>query len=134
MAQRINEFRGKYSFLSNFYRFTDGPTVEHLYQAEKTLDPALRARILLAGTPAKAKSMGKNVPLRKNWDKKKLKIMESLVTVKFTRFSKMEELLIKTGDAELIEGNWWGDTFWGVYDGIGENHLGKIIMKIREKL
>lgn len=43
-------------------------------------------------------------------------------------------MLINTGDAELIEGNSWGDTFWGECNGIGENNLGKILMKIRKEI
>ena len=45
---------------------------------------------------------------------------------------KLQKKLIDTGDAELIEGNWWGDKFWGVCEGEGENHLGKLLMEVRE--
>jgi predicted NAD-dependent protein-ADP-ribosyltransferase YbiA (DUF1768 family) len=43
-------------------------------------------------------------------------------------------MLIDTGDQELIEGNWWGDVIWGVCNGKGENHLGKILMEVRKEL
>uniref|UniRef100_UPI00345E83CD NADAR domain-containing protein n=1 Tax=uncultured Duncaniella sp. TaxID=2768039 RepID=UPI00345E83CD len=46
----------------------------------------------------------------------------------------LAEKLIATGDAELVEGNYWHDTVWGVCDGVGENHLGKILMRVREEL
>ena len=54
----------------------------------------------------------------------------------FKKFSQYEffELLMLTGDAELIEGNNWGDTFWGVCNGRGENMLGKLLMEIRDYL
>lgn len=40
----------------------------------------------------------------------------------------------KNGDAELIEGNTWGDRIWGVCDGVGENRLGKILMRVRAEM
>jgi predicted NAD-dependent protein-ADP-ribosyltransferase YbiA (DUF1768 family) len=42
--------------------------------------------------------------------------------------------LTATGHRKIIEGNYWGDTFWGVCKGIGENHMGKIIMQTRGEL
>jgi predicted NAD-dependent protein-ADP-ribosyltransferase YbiA (DUF1768 family) len=80
-----------------------------------------------------AKRYGKIVVMRPDWNDVRLAIMEDLVRQKFLT-SSMERLLLSTGDAELIEGNYWGDTFWGVCRGVGENHLGKILMKIREEL
>ena len=43
------------------------------------------------------------------------------------------EKLLDTGNAELQEGNNWGDRYWGVdlKTGYGENRLGRIIMKVR---
>jgi hypothetical protein len=60
--------------------------------------------------------------------------MESLVKEKFTRDTELGAKLVATGDEELVEGNYWGDTFWGVCRGVGQNHLGKILMKVREEL
>lgn len=59
--------------------------------------------------------------------------MEDLLRLKFSN-REVANLLILTGDEELIEGNWWGDKFWGIYNGEGENHLGKLLMKIRGEL
>ncbi len=53
---------------------------------------------------------------------------------KFTRHFDLREKLLATGDRKLVEGNTWGDTFWGVCRGNGKNHLGKILMKIRAEL
>jgi predicted NAD-dependent protein-ADP-ribosyltransferase YbiA (DUF1768 family) len=47
---------------------------------------------------------------------------------------KLREKLIDTGDRQLIEANDWGDTFFGVCDGVGRNHLGEILMKIRSNI
>ncbi|MBD3226909.1 MAG: DUF1768 domain-containing protein [Candidatus Lokiarchaeota archaeon] len=140
MPEIINRFKGKYRFLSNFYpceieyngiKYT---TLEHAYQASKTLNNESRKKIAEKKTPALAKKMGRRVPLRKNWEEIKLKIMEKLVRIKFSTHPDLKSKLLDTGDAELIEGNNWGDNYWGVYNGKGENHLGKILMKIREEL
>ena len=64
----------------------------------------------------------------------KTNIMYDICLAKFTQNQDLKEKLLKTGNAILIEGNWWNDTYWGVCNGIGENNLGKILMKIREEL
>jgi len=135
----IKSFTGEYRFLSNFYPAVvvlDGkeyPTVEHAYQAAKTADEAEREKIRLAASPVQAKRLGKVVSLRSDWDAVKLQIMEDLLRQKFS-IPHLKDKLLSTGDKELVEGNWWGDTFWGVYEGEGENHLGRLLMKIRDEL
>lgn len=132
----IESFRGDYSFLSNFYYVKiefDGetyPSVEHAYQAAKTLDLKEREKIQKADTPAKAKRLGKGITLRKDWETKKVVIMEELLRKKFKQ-KELKRLLLRTKNEELIEGNNWGDTFWGKFKGKGKNVLGKLIMKIR---
>lgn len=123
---------GEFSFLSNFYEH-DGWTVEHHYQAAKTDDPQWVKRILRASTPAAAKKLGRKAPIRLGWDDERITVMRTLLRLKFID-PKMRVLLHSTGDAELIEGNWWGDTFWGVCKGVGENNLGKLLMEMREVL
>jgi ribA/ribD-fused uncharacterized protein len=137
----IAEFSYGNRFLSNFYYspiMFGGElysTVEHAYQAAKTLNPHERREIQLADKPGKAKNLGKKVTLRSDWETIKLKVMEELVRRKFNDFDyTLKNQLLATGDQELIEGNWWGDTFWGVCNGIGENQLGKILMKVRDEL
>lgn len=124
--------------MSNFYPVSieyEGliyPSVEHAFQAAKTVSVYQRAGILEAPTPTLAKRMGKQVTLRPNWEDIKIRVMESLIKQKF-QHKELKEKLLATGNEELIEGNWWGDTFWGVYKGKGFNYLGKILMKIREE-
>ena len=79
--------------------------------------------------------MGKTVPLRKDWEKVKLQVMETLVRNKF-KDSAMKNMLLSTHDEDIQEGNYWHDSFWGVdlRTGQGENHLGKILMKVRDEL
>ena len=135
----INEFRGKFRFLSNFYPALCNyggivyPTVEHAYQAAKTNDLDLKKLISQALTAQEAKHMGKGVPLREDWEDVKLDIMEQLLRLKFSN-REVANLLLLTGKEELVEGNWWGDTYWGVCNGAGENWLGKLLMKIREEI
>lgn len=133
----INSFRGQYYFLSNFYTadfIYDGiryTSAEAAFQAQKTLDMTEREAIALL-TPLKAKKAGGRVALRKDWENVKLDIMYKICSAKFTQNKNLRQMLIATGCEELIEGNDWGDKFWGVCGGAGENHLGKILMKIRD--
>jgi hypothetical protein len=108
------------------------PSVEHAYQAQKTLDRKLR-KCFLTGNAGQAKRNGQRIELRKDWYDVSLNIMENLLKQKFSD-NDLKQKLIETSDEELIEGNWWGDTFWGVCNGIGENHLGKLLMKVRGEL
>ncbi len=59
--------------------------------------------------------------------------MDSFLREKFSPEMILSEMLEATGDAELIEGNHWGDTFWGVCNGVGQNNLGKLLMAIRSE-
>ena len=132
----IDSFSGPYRWLSNFWTalvVLDGvtyPTVEHAYQAAKTLDLAARAGFT-AGSAGEAKRLGRTVTIRPDWDAVKLSVMEDLVRQKFSD-SSLRALLLATAPHELVEGNWWGDRFWGVCKGSGENHLGKILMRVRD--
>jgi predicted NAD-dependent protein-ADP-ribosyltransferase YbiA (DUF1768 family) len=69
------------------------------------------------------------VPIRSDWDEVKVEVMRALVRIKFS--TDLQPHLLSTGEAELVEGNWWGDQFWGVCDGKGENWLGRILMETR---
>jgi N-glycosidase YbiA len=136
----IDAFRGKYRFLSNFaaspvmYQDETYPTVEHAYQAAKTDDRILRMAIRYMPTAAAAKKAGSKIPRAEDWFTKSLQIMEYLVYQKFAWNPELKALLLATGDKELVEGNTWGDTFWGVCRGKGSNELGKILMRVRAQL
>lgn len=139
-SRNVEVFRDEWEFLSNFYPATvhlDGvayPSVEHAFQAAKTLERAERERIRKSSSPAKAKGRGRGVPLRKDWEQVKLAVMEALVREKFTAHPELGARLLATGSRRLVEGNTWGDTFWGVCRGSGKNHLGRILMRVREEL
>ena len=87
--------------------------------------------ILLCATPGDAKRLGSRAKLRPDWEEVKVQIMHNLVLQKFQQYN-LRKLLLDTGDQYIQEGNNWGDRFWGVCNGVGENHLGKILMSVRE--
>jgi N-glycosidase YbiA len=132
----INSFSGEYRFLSNFYPSPveyEGVTyasVEHAYQAAKTLDPSERACFAENITAGLAKRLGRSVSIRPDWEEIKIDVMYDLVGKKFQN-QDLKTRLLETGSRELVEGNYWGDTFWGVCRGVGKNHLGKILMMVR---
>jgi len=136
----IDSFAGEYRFLSNFWPapvLMYGelyPSVEHAYQAAKCKRSADRAAFRDASlTPGQAKRLGRTVEVRDDWEAFKITAMNTLVRRKF-EFRLLADRLLATGDQELVEGNKWGDTFWGVCNGRGENHLGKILMATRKEL
>lgn len=137
MPKEINEFRGEYRFLSNFwscpvdYGGTTYQNAEAAFQAQKCIDPADRARF--AGlNPSEAKRLGRRVKLRSDWETVKDQIMCQVVQAKFTQNPDLMAKLKATGDAILIEGNTWGDRYWGVCRGAGQNKLGRILMALRD--
>ena len=135
----INSFQGEHEFLSNFaaseieFEGIVFPTVEHAFQAAKTFNHTGRVLIAAASTPGKAKRLGRSVSLRADWDEVKYSIMFQLVLQKF-QLPALEEKLLATGDAILVEGNTWGDKVWGVCDGEGTNWLGQILMDVRKRI
>lgn len=106
-------------------------SVEAAFQACKSTTVKDFCKFVMLHTPSEAKKLGREIKLRRDWDAVKLEIMEQLVRQKFTNSEDLSNLLLSTGDQELIEGNYWKDTYWGVCEGRGENHLGQILMKIR---
>lgn len=135
----IDRFRDEYYFLSNFYLCPveyEGQIfncVESAFQAAKTLDKGEREKFTDMA-PTKAKHAGRRVALRSDWETVKVDIMHELIRDKFTRNPELAEMLKATGDEDLIEGNNWNDRFWGVSKGKGQNHLGKILMAVRDEI
>lgn len=141
----IDKFEGKYAFLSNFYASTikeDGityPTVEHYFQAHKTLDYQERQKIAAAATPDLSKQAGRHVILRGDWEDVKEQIMLDALHLKFA-IPELADKLLATVDARLIEGTVWHDNEWGncscekCINIEGKNKLGKLLMQVREEL
>lgn len=141
MTSIIDSFRNDYEFLSNF---STSPivahgwlcaTVEHAYQAAKTLDQSWVRHIVTAHSPGEAKRLGNLAPLRNNWKGIRISMMATYLTLKFPESSKLARKLVDTYPATLIEGNTWHDNFWGdcrcgrpaCREIIGENHLGTLL-------
>lgn len=135
----IREFTAEYRFLSNFWScyiwYIDEwyPSVENAYQAAKMKYPHDR-KAFVNIKASEAKKLGRVLPMQSNWDALRLGVMYRLVMEKFKTHEDLRKRLAATGDAELQEGNWWGDRFWGTVNGEGENQLGKILMRVREEL
>ena len=140
----IGTFDKEYTWLSNFSYSPieeDGwqyPTVEHYFQAKKTLDKEEYAKIVEADTPGRAKRLGQKVNLRSDWEEIKTDIMRDGLRLKF-QDPALRAKLLATGDEELIEGNTWHDRTWGrcvcaKCGGQGQNLLGQLLMKLREEI
>lgn len=143
--KQIRGFQKEFRFLSNFWPvpiiyYTKNltrlifPTVEHFYQARKTMDISIQSKISNLPTPGEAKRFAKTIKQSQSFPNDKVGIMWEGVWQKFSSYPNLKEKLIATGNAEIIEENTWGDTFWGVCNGTGKNMLGNILMDIREKL
>jgi hypothetical protein len=138
-ADDINRFEGEFEFLSNFstcrieFRGRTFPTVEHAYQSAKTDEHHWIDAIRQAPTPAEAKKLGRKSPVRSDWEEVKEGAMIGLLREKFTN-EMLRSLLVATGDRKLIEGNWWGDRYWGVHRGEGLNRLGELLMQVRKEI
>lgn len=151
----INKFEGRYRYLSNFYpckieyQGITYPSTEHFYVAMKVNDEQLisgkyytsadfREMIASIDSPGKIKRIGREIKLRSDWETKKFEVMNWCVRYKFKKNEDLKELLLSTGDQELIEGNHWHDVIWGVCTCSkcpkGQNNLGKILMEVREEI
>lgn len=141
----IDSFQGEHRFLSNFYpckiscRGVPLPSNEHYYVVRK-LDVSDEATLrhiskLTAGGVKRYGRENTQDPKMKDtfW---RLTVMMDGLRQKFSwhKNPELTNMLINTGDNELVEGNHWGDTFWGVCDGVGHNHLGKLLMNHRKRL
>lgn len=133
-----------YFELSNFAAFPiimDGkryPTVEHYFQSMKfiTTLPEYAEKIRLASTPKQAKFLGsdRTRPLRLDWNDVRLDVMYKAVEAKFTQHTYLKQMLLDTAGCDLFE-NSPSDYYWGVgRNRTGDNHLGKILMDIRDKM
>lgn len=144
MMIEITSFKGPYRWLSNFapapiiYNGHLYKDTETAYQAAKTLDPDEQAHVRGSAKPGDAKRAGNAVTLRPDWEAIKLRVMEDVLRLKF-QLPEYHARLRSTCDIYLEEGNNWHDLFYGKcycdkHLGEGENHLGKLLMKIRAEL
>ncbi|MFD8248150.1 NADAR family protein [Nocardia sp. NPDC059691] len=145
-AMVIDRFRGEHEYLSNFsdypaeYADVWFPTAEHAFAAAKTTNPRWVEQIEAAATPGEAKKLGRQLPLRPDWEQVKPAVMAEILRDKFTRDPRLRDLLVSTGDQLLIEGNDWNDDYWGrclrpgLVTPAGANMLGRTLMQVRGEL
>ena len=145
MPNVISSFQGEYRWLSNFWPVTIQkvglafPSVEHAYQAAKASN-LTNVKLFTTGTAGEAKRRGRQIKTSPNWERDKAQVMSGLLRAKFAYGTKLADKLLATEDATLVEGNYWHDNFWGrcqcrrCQTKVGHNHLGHLLMEIREEL
>ena len=135
----IATFREEYFFLSNFYPCLiefEGivyRNAEAAFQAQKSIKEHTKKKFV-GLTAREAKYLGKMIKLRSDWEEVKQQYMYQIVLAKFSQNPDLANKLINTYPEGLCEHNTWHDTYWGVCNGVGENHLGKILEKVRKEL
>src|SRR6266508_6233893 len=102
-------------------------------RAAKTDATDARAAVIAASSPMAARVLGQTVPLRVGWDDQKRTVMARLLRAKFSD-ARLAAALLATGTGQLVEVNTWGDHYWGVCAGRGDNHLGRLLMVLRDEL
>ena len=136
----IDSFQGENRWLSNFWPCRvqlDGEwynSIEAAYVAGKTTDIGARKTIRSMESPGQIKRFGRTLKLRPDWEQVKVPLMLGLLRQKFAKGSDLGNRLLATGNQPLVEGNAWGDTFWGVCRGKGLNTLGKLLMQVRDEI
>jgi ribA/ribD-fused uncharacterized protein len=142
MAIKFYKVNDKYGFFSNFSHYgfeLDGKqwnTSEHYFQAQKFIGSVFEEEIRQAKTPMDAALMGRdrNKPIRGDWEEVKKEIMRKAVLRKFETHKDIRDILISTGEEEIIEET-TDDYYWGCgKDGTGKNMLGIILMEVRSIL
>ena len=130
------QFRGELAFLSNLFETeiaVAGMKFRNVEAAFQSFKDEKRQQEFEKLDGVTAKKLGRKVNLRKDWEQKKDSLMYELLKIKFTN-AELKQKLIETGDVVLVEINYWGDKYWGVFKGQGKNQLGNLLMKIREDL
>ncbi len=133
-------FVDKYRYLSNFHLSKvvfDGITFsssENAYQSSKLL--LIEDKIAISNvSPVESRKFWIDKEKKyspEKFDQLKISIMRIILFDKFTRDTCIRTKLLNTKGLFLEETNWWNDTFWGVCKGKGSNHLGKLLMEVRD--
>ena len=161
MTAVIAEFRDEYACFSNFglgevrWRHPDmqGAVIwarrEHAFQAAKTAQLREIREIWETGNPGDAKRLGRQVTRRDDWEQVKKLYMHQIVLAYFQQHEVERAVLLRSAPRLLIEGNGWGDDYWGAVpimrckqrnakhwtaDLAGHNYLGRILMSVRDLL
>jgi len=150
-TDRVERFLRKFYFLNNMFPVERGldtpidvrvPTTEHAYHMGKFVDDEPKFLVANAKTGMEAKETANKLLEEgwekiEDWDESKFGIMLGYNRQKFSENRELATKLIDTGSMLLVEGNNHGDRFWGVdppRSNNGANHLGEILMLIRDDL
>jgi len=130
-----------YYEFTNFYQNTpikiNGITFrtpEHYYQWQKFIDDITKQRIIDAPTAIIASDVAEKhkhliIP---NFNKEIA--MYNALRAKFSQYQDLGNLLLSTGNRQLIEHNMYDDYWSDGGDGSGLNMFGKTLMKVRSDL
>lgn len=141
-AVRFYRVSDAYGEFSNFAAFpitldaTEWRTTEHYFQAQKFVGTEHAEEIRLTSSPMMAarKARSRKRPLRADWESVKVDVMRAALRAKFSQHSSLKELLLSTGEADIIE-HTTNDRYWGDGgDGSGRNMLGRLLMEVRAEL
>mmetsp|Transcript_13986 Transcript_13986/g.19448 ORF Transcript_13986/g.19448 Transcript_13986/m.19448 type:complete len:176 (-) Transcript_13986:40-567(-) len=131
-----------YGYFSNFSAHPitingkEYQTTEHYFQSQKFVGTEYEDIVIKAASPGESAKLGRNrsFPLRKDWEDVKDEIMYTALIAKFTQHKDLQQHLLGTGDALLIE-HTTNDRYWADGgDGSGKNMLGILLMKLRHEL
>src|SRR3977135_3735644 len=111
---------GDYGDFSNFsphpivLKGKSWPTSEHYFQAQKFAGMPDEEEVRQARSPMIAARMGRSRkrPLRKDWESTRDGIMHEAVLAKFAQHADLREILLATGDSEIVE-HTENDAYWG---------------------
>ena len=129
----------EYPEFSNFYpaiieiNGRQYATVEHYFQACKAQNHKSHEQIRRAVSAARAKQLGRQVELRRDWEQVKIEVMRQALLAKFTQYEDLRQLLLSTGDRVIHEDS-PTDAVWGWMGGRGQDLLGKLMMQVRTAL
>lgn len=147
--QQIEFYRANekpFGVFSNLHKRTivfegvEYPTSEHAYQAGKPRKDSVRAWLMAAPSPSLLAMAAHGLyvwDVHPDWSKTKFDRMKRVLHAKFTQHLDLQETLLSTGDARLVEVAAVDNAvnrLWGEVNGVGKNMLGILLMEIRTEI
>ncbi|KAH9884924.1 hypothetical protein C8Q73DRAFT_660392 [Cubamyces lactineus] len=113
------------------------PTAMHLLEALRFLPahPDYAEQVRRCGTPEEASAIASNCRhlWRQDWESTFENVVDEVLYQKLIQHPRLRNLLLDTGDMDLVFAD--HDAFWGEGPvGEGLNHLGRSLMRVRERL
>lgn len=133
---------GPYYFMSNFYKCSfeyNGYKFSNSEAAFQGMKCPSQLKHFSMLNPSQAKSEGRCVALRSDWEQVKEDIMKEILYAKFSQNKDLKAKLLATGNSTIVEVTTWHDTHWGIctcdkHNGEGKNRLGHLLVEVREEL